>query len=434
MKNSFKIFILLISIFYWSLTCYGWWDHRDFPPADAKNVVAETFFSGGIGPHKGYSGLGEKSDKITYETYYPWPDKFTNSYNYHTIISKDDLPDSNFQTYLLANASGNSNNVNMAANRTLLDYTCLLRSKRQNAPKDVYITVVIQYSMDLSINGCPPCPTSYKCNYGAKAVVFVYDPKMYDPTVPGKWPPILYDSIEITEEDYPLDKKSRSARMTSGTLPGQSRNIRLYAYCNLLCAYEDSVGSDGCIASIDPVITIDPNEKVYIEGVEYLANEVYEIQYSQALIDFKQYHTAMPLPESQQVFAPTAASAPVLNADPASANPIGLGSVAEGGDTLDIRIGTTGFSGPGDVYFAVYSPQALGEEIFLYTGGTFVALSQAGLVPWIASTNGPLDQNLFGAIPLSLLPSGAYTLYFALAPAGSQLATFYLWSTAFTVP
>jgi hypothetical protein len=143
---------------------------------------------------------------------------------------------------------------------------------------------------------------------------------------------------------------------------------------------------------------------------------------------------AMPLPESQLAFAPASSSTPVLNIDPALANPIGIGTVAADGDTLDIRIGTIGFSGPADVYFAVYSPQVLGSDILLYTGTAFVTLSQAGLVPWMASTTGPVDQDLFGAISISLLPSGVYTLFFAVAPDGSQLATFYLWSASFTVP
>jgi plastocyanin len=143
----------------------------------------------------------------------------------------------------------------------------------------------------------------------------------------------------------------------------------------------------------------------------------------------------MALPQTQMVFSPAPSSAPFLNADPASANPMGLGSVAMGGNTLDIRIGTVGFSGPADVYFAVFSPHALGtNEILLFTGTTFVALSQAGLVPWMANINGPLDQDLFGAIPVSALPSGDYTLFFAVAPAGSPLAAFYLWSAVFTVP
>jgi plastocyanin len=143
----------------------------------------------------------------------------------------------------------------------------------------------------------------------------------------------------------------------------------------------------------------------------------------------------MALPQSQVVFTPAPSSAPVLNTDPALANPIGLGSVAAGGDTLDIRIGTTGFSGSAEVYFAVSSPQVLGNEIFLYSGGMFVAFSSAGIVPWIASTTEPLDQDLFGAIPVSSLPSGDYTLFFAVAPAGTSLATFfYLWSAVFTIP
>jgi plastocyanin len=142
----------------------------------------------------------------------------------------------------------------------------------------------------------------------------------------------------------------------------------------------------------------------------------------------------MALPESQVVFTPAPSSAPVLSADPSQANPMGLGPVAAGGDTLDIVIGTVAFSGPAEIYFAVFSPLVLGNDIFLFSGGTFLPFSTAGLVPWIASTTGPLDESLFGAIPLSALPSGVYTLFFAVAPAGSSLATFYLWSASFTVP
>ncbi len=170
---------------------------------------------------------------------------------------------------------------------------------------------------------------------------------------------------------------------------------------------------------------IDVNGTIYFSAIDSHGRELWKNDDSAA---------TMPLPESQRAFASAPVPAPVLNADPALANPIGIGSVATGGDTLDIRIGTIGFSGPADVYFAVLAPHALGSDILLYTGGTFVALSQAGLEPWIASTSGPLDQGLFGAIPISMLPSDNYTLFFALAPAGSPLATFYLWSTAFTVP
>ncbi len=144
--------------------------------------------------------------------------------------------------------------------------------------------------------------------------------------------------------------------------------------------------------------------------------------------------TLIPLPAGQETFIYPGSVLPVRSSNPAQAQPIGIGTVAAGGDTLDIRIGTMGFSGTADVYFAVYSPLVLGGDILLYTGTAFVALSQAGLAPWMASTTGPVDQDLFGAIPISLLPSGVYTLFFAVAPAGSPLAAFYLWSAAFTVP
>jgi hypothetical protein len=169
-------------------------------------------------------------------------------------------------------------------------------------------------------------------------------------------------------------------------------------------------------------------KKVIVEFMDKAGN-ISQVQSSVELLG-----SDMPLPESQLVYTTAPFSAPFLNPNPALARPIGIGDVASGGGTLDVTIGTVEFSGPADVYFGVFSLQTLGNDIFLYNGETFVALSQAGLVPWIAGTTGPLDQDLFGAIPVSLLPSGTYTLYFAVGPAGSSLATYYIWSTAFTLP
>lgn len=145
-------------------------------------------------------------------------------------------------------------------------------------------------------------------------------------------------------------------------------------------------------------------------------------------------NAVMALMESQLVFTPALSSTPILSVDPSQAIPIGLGAVATGGETLDIRIGISEFSSPADVYFAVLSPDPLGGDILVYTGEAFVELSQSGLVPWIANTKGPLDEDLFGAFPLSHLSSGPYILFFAVAPAGSHMESFYLWRTEFTVP
>lgn len=291
-KKAFWKLLFLITILCWSLPCEGWWYHRDFPPADPESVVAETFFSGGADqPAKGYSGLGKKSGTFTYRTLF-WDGHqlvgFINSYSHHTIIFRDILPNGDYEMYLTVNASGIANHTNTFSNRAVLDYTNQLVSKHPRAPKDENIFVIVEYAMDLSIDGCPPCPIpeNYKCHCGTKAQVFLYDPTKYDPTVPGKWPPPhLSDLIEITTEDYPLNKKSKIARFTTSMRFDEVRNIRLYADCHILCDYDDSIGSDGCIASVDPVITIDPDQMVEIDGVEYPANEVYEIEYSQALIN-----------------------------------------------------------------------------------------------------------------------------------------------------
>jgi uncharacterized delta-60 repeat protein len=143
----------------------------------------------------------------------------------------------------------------------------------------------------------------------------------------------------------------------------------------------------------------------------------------------------IPLPLTQESFTPLSVYSPFLGFNPASIQPIGLGAVAGGGDLLGIQIGLNEFEGPVDVYFGFYSPSIDPDNIYiLRPDNTFQTLA-TGLVPWKESTIGPVNENLFGDIPLSALPAGAYQLYLLAEPAGSGLTGgFYLWTNSFVVP
>src|ERR1039458_5533860 len=65
----------------------------------------------------------------------------------------------------------------------------------------------------------------------------------------------------------------------------------------------------------------------------------------------------IPVPNGQESFplyGPIAL--PIISSDPLKAMPIGLGSVASGGDTISVQIGLGQFSGPVDIYFGYYAP------------------------------------------------------------------------------
>jgi hypothetical protein len=141
------------------------------------------------------------------------------------------------------------------------------------------------------------------------------------------------------------------------------------------------------------------------------------------------------LPTEKSVFSYHATSFPVRSESASETMPIGVGSVAAGGGTLDIRLGVNQTSGPVDVYLAFFAPSIDPANIYLFRPDNTVQTLAAGLVPWKAAITGPVSEVLFGDIPVSALPAGTYQLYLLAEPAGSGLTgNFYLWVTSFVVP
>jgi len=139
----------------------------------------------------------------------------------------------------------------------------------------------------------------------------------------------------------------------------------------------------------------------------------------------------MPVPTSQEIFAYDPQPI-VMSTDPNTAKPIGVGSVATGGDTFSFHIGLSQFSGPVDVYVALSVPSIDPYNIYFLTSDYSLQPVYLGLVPWKKNT--PIDENPFGDISISgfPLPAGTYYLYLAVTPADS-LESFYIWSTYFIV-
>lgn len=140
---------------------------------------------------------------------------------------------------------------------------------------------------------------------------------------------------------------------------------------------------------------------------------------------------ALPLPSGTDVFTFPAVVLPVLNAQAANAEPLGVGEVAVGGGTLSLQLALDQFAGPADIYFLIYVPVMDANNIYqLTSSGTLQTLS-AGLFPLHSNVTGPVRESIFGNIPASTLPHGQYFFGVFVTPSGDQsLTKFFLWVTS----
>ena len=163
------------------------------------------------------------------------------------------------------------------------------------------------------------------------------------------------------------------------------------------------------------------------------------------LISSSVYADIIPLPNSRQGFSYSPVETPVFSSDPAQAKPVGLGSVAIGGDTLSIQIGLNQFSGPVDIYGAfTVSADPLRVNVLNPNGTSFTSFTisdimialatgvpPAGAQPWRTNVTELINEDLFD-MPVSSIPAGSYTVYLLVTPAGS-LSSYYLWITSFVI-
>jgi len=139
---------------------------------------------------------------------------------------------------------------------------------------------------------------------------------------------------------------------------------------------------------------------------------------------------AIPLPAGREVFTYPPTASPVASMDPAQAEPIGVGIVAEGGYFLSLRVSLNQCSGPVDVYLVLFFPAFDPDNYyFLKSDYTFQTVSQ-GVEPWKQNVNGPINEALFSNIPTSILPPGTHYLGLLITPPGNP-TTYYLWITSF---
>jgi len=143
-------------------------------------------------------------------------------------------------------------------------------------------------------------------------------------------------------------------------------------------------------------------------------------------------YATMLVPNVPQYFPYSATAKPLTDANPYLAKPVGVGSAASQGETLDLHIACEGFSEPIDLYLAFQAP-LLSPELFLFTPQGILPLSQTAVIPLMARNYGPFDMNPLGSsIATTELPAGSYILYLMATPQ-NQFDNYYLWQTDFFI-
>jgi len=172
--------------------------------------------------------------------------------------------------------------------------------------------------------------------------------------------------------------------------------------------------------------------------------------------------SGIPLPTGKKVFTYNAVPTPVLSSDPAVAKPIGVGSVANGGNTVDISVNIGPFASPVDISLALYAVGVDSGEVYLlnqwdsFESVHYAVAARSGrngssedegdgenssdknenLTLWKMNVTG-VNQHVYGPSPVTNLPSGTYFLVLGAVPAGpgdKDESPSYHWVTFFFVP
>ncbi|MGE5239952.1 MAG: PQQ-dependent sugar dehydrogenase [Chloroflexota bacterium] len=155
---------------------------------------------------------------------------------------------------------------------------------------------------------------------------------------------------------------------------------------------------------------------------------------------------ALPMPLGKETFLYPTTAQPSADIVPAAARPVGVGNVANGGATVDIRVILSRFSGPVDLYGAFVLSSDPGTVNILKPDLTFRQFTVAevdqaltagvpppGVEPWKSAITSPVNERVFGPLATADLVPGTYRLYLLAAPAGRS-DRFHVWITSFVVP
>lgn len=170
---------------------------------------------------------------------------------------------------------------------------------------------------------------------------------------------------------------------------------------------------------------------------------------------------SIPAPAFKQAFTYTPVADPVITCDPATSKPIGVGDIAQGGGSIDIRVDIGPFDEPVDVSFGLFNASFDASNIFFLNVFNQVTSLQdelaseeqdgssqnnppgqangkknfKRLIPWKSSVLEVHDTIAAG--DATFLPPGLYVLVLNVtrtSPADNNFDRFYRWVTYFIVP
>ena len=121
-----------------------------------------------------------------------------------------------------------------------------------------------------------------------------------------------------------------------------------------------------------------------------------------------------------------------MGTDISTTMPIGVGSVAMGGDMVTIHAAIGQFANPMDMFLIVYAPAIDPFNIYLMHPDGSLDPMYWGFEPWMTGVT-DIDQTPITNMPTSTLPKGTYTVGLMARPTGGDLSTYYMWTTHFVV-
>jgi len=136
-----------------------------------------------------------------------------------------------------------------------------------------------------------------------------------------------------------------------------------------------------------------------------------------------------PVPQSKMSLKYETTQNPIFDPDPAAAKPLSLTNNQH--TTLSLHLNLLRFTGPVDIYLAIYAPAVGINEIYFIKSDLTLSPASKEWPKWAENTTGPVDQKFYGDISLSSLPKGEYTFWVLVTPNGN-LNNYYLWETKLT--
>ena len=136
---------------------------------------------------------------------------------------------------------------------------------------------------------------------------------------------------------------------------------------------------------------------------------------------------ALPEPGSKELFSYHPVTEPMLDPDPSRCRPLAVGEYEDG---LSLKIHLPAITpGPVDIYVGISAFYSI--DTYFVCPDLSLQPDTHGAVPWktdIHSTE--VDEALYGTIPMSGFPLGAYNLFLWVKPHGKE-DPYYLWHTYF---